>query len=52
MGVILKKPNRKVIISKFYKVISLLNYLEKVAEKIIVIKLSYIAKNSNFLYED
>ena len=52
MGVILKKPNRKATISKSYKVVSLLNCLGKVAEKIIATRLSYIAENSDLLYED
>ena len=52
MGVILKKPNRKAIISKSYKIVLLLNCLGKVAEKIIATRLFYIAKNSNLLYED
>ena len=52
MGVILKKLNKKAIISKFYRVVSLLNCLGKVAEKIIATRLSYIAENSNLLYED
>ena len=52
MGVILKKPNRKATISKSYKVISLLNCLEKIAEKIIITKLFYITKNSNLLYKN
>ena len=49
MGVILRKENRKVIISKFYKVVSLLNYIRKVVEKIIATKLFYIAKTTNLL---
>ena len=52
MGVILKKPNRKATIPKSYRVVSLLNCLGKVAEKIIATRLSYTAENSNLLYED
>ena len=52
MGVILKKPNRKATIPKSYRVVSLLNCLGKVAEKIIATRLSYIAENSDLLYED
>ena len=52
MGVILKKPNKKATIPKSYRVVSLLNCLEKVAEKIIATRLSYIAKNSNLLYKN
>ena len=49
MSVILKKSNRKAIISKSYRVVSLLNYLKKVAEKIIAARLSQIAETSDFL---
>ena len=52
MGVILKKPNRKATIPKSYRVVSLLNCLGKVAEKIIATRLFYIVENSNLLYED
>src|SRR5438034_7279254 len=49
---ILRKENRKATISKSYKVVSLLNCLRKVAEKIIATKLSYIAESSNLLDSD
>jgi hypothetical protein len=44
VSIILKKLNKKAINLKFYKVILLLNYLEKVIEKIIAARLFYIAK--------
>ena len=49
MGVILRKENRKATIPKSYRVVSLLNYMGKIAEKIIAARLSYIAKVSNLL---
>ena len=49
VGVILKKPNRKATIPKSYRVVSLLNCLGKVAEKIIAARLSYIAKITDLL---
>ena len=49
---ILRKENKKVIIPKFYRVISLLNYIKKITEKIIVARLSYIAETSNLLDTD
>ena len=49
MSVILKKSNRKAIISKSYRVVSLFNYLRKVAEKIIAARLSYTAEISDLL---
>ena len=49
MEVILRKENRKATIPKSYRVVSLLNCMEKVAEKIIAARLSYIAENSNLL---
>src|SRR6266480_5745514 len=52
VGVILKKPNRKATIPKFYRVVSLLNCLGKVAEKIIAARLSYTAETSDLLYTD
>ena len=50
--VILRKENRKATISKFYKVISLLNCMRKVAEKIIATRLFYIAETSDLLDSD
>jgi len=52
VGVILKKPNRKATISKFYRVVSLLNCLGKVAEKIVAARLSHTAEISDLLYTD
>ena len=52
MGVIIRKENRKATISKSYKVVSLLNYMRKVAEKIIATRLSYIAEISDLLNSD
>ncbi len=52
VGVILKKPNRKATIPKFYRVVSLLNCLGKVAEKIIAARLSYTAETSDLLHID
>ena len=49
MGVILRKGNRKATIPKSYRVVSLLNCMEKVAEKIIATRLSYIAETTNLL---
>ena len=49
---ILKKSNKRVIISKSYRVISLLNCLKKVAEKIIAVRLSHTAETSDLLYTD
>ena len=52
IGVILKKQNRKAIIPKSYRVVSLLNCLDKVAEKIIVTRLSYLAESMDLLNSD
>ena len=52
VGVILKKPNRKATISKSYRVVSLLNCLRKVAEKIVAARLSHTAEISDLLYTD
>jgi len=52
VGVILKKSNRKTTISKSYRVVSLLNCLKKVAEKIIAARLSYTAEMSDLLNID
>ena len=51
IGVVLKKPNKlDDTIPKAYRVISLLNYLGKVAEKIITTRLSYLAETIDLLY--
>ena len=47
--IILKKQNRKATIPKSYRVVSLLNCLGKVAEKIIATRLSYLAESMNLL---
>src|SRR5436190_13598965 len=52
VGVILRKGNRKATISKSYRVVSLLNCMRKVAEKIIAIRLSYTAETSDLLDAD
>jgi len=52
VGVILKKPNRKATIPKSYRVVSLLNCLGKVAEKIVAARLSHTAEISDLLYTD
>ena len=44
VGIILKKQNRKATIPKSYRVISLLNCLGKIAEKIIASRLAYLAE--------
>src|SRR5947207_15538461 len=49
---ILRKENRKATISKSYRVVSLLNCLGKVAEKIIATRLYYIAETSDLLNSD
>src|SRR5204862_4474292 len=52
IGVILKKQNRKATIPKSYKVISLLNCLGTVAEKIIATRLSFLAESTDLLDSD
>src|SRR5438034_6051093 len=52
VGVVLRKGNRKATISKSYRVVSLLNCMGKVAEKIIATRLSYIAETSDLLDSD
>src|SRR5438034_3486114 len=49
VGVILRKENRKATIPKSYRVVSLLNCMGKVAEKIIATRLSYIAETTDLL---
>ena len=49
-GVILKKPNRDASLPKSYRVISLLNYLEKIFKKIIVKKLAHLANTLNIIH--
>ena len=49
----MKKPNKlDYSISKSYRVISLLNYLKKVVEKIIVMTLSNFCKEKELLHND
>ena len=38
--------------SKLYRLISLINCLDKIAEKIVAERLSYFAKTTNLLYND
>jgi hypothetical protein len=52
VDVILKKKNRKAIISKSYRVVSLLNCLEKIAKKIVATRLSFTAEISDLLTTD
>ena len=52
ISVILKKLNRKATISKSYKMILLLNYLGKVAEKIIATRLFFLTKLIDLLNPD
>src|SRR5438034_761170 len=47
-----KKSNRKASLSKFYRVISLLNFMTKTAEKIIVFRLAYLANITNIINFD
>ena len=49
IGVILRKQNRKATILKSYRVVSLLNCLGKVAEKIIATRLSCLAESTDLL---
>ena len=49
---ILKKSNRKASLSKFYRVISLLNSMTKTAEKIIASRLAYLANTTNIVNFD
>ena len=50
---VLKKPNKlDNTIPKAYRVISLLNCLGKVAEKIIATRLSYLAETTDLLYPE
>ena len=51
-GIILKKPNKSnYSISKAYRIITLLNCLGKVAEKLIAMRLSYTAKTNDKLLD-
>jgi len=50
--VILKKQDRPSQIPKSYRVISLLNCLGKVAEKIVATRLGYLAETTNLLYPE
>jgi len=52
VGVIIRKGNRKATIPKSYRVVSLLNCMGKVAEKIIATRLSYTAETSDLLDAD
>src|SRR5947207_644650 len=48
----IRKKNRKATISKSYRVVSLLNCMGKIAEKIIATRLSYIVETSDLLDSD
>jgi reverse transcriptase-like protein len=52
IDIILKKPNRKASLPKSYRVISLLNCLAKIAEKIIATRLAYLAGVTNIVNFD
>src|SRR5205809_2221085 len=49
---ILKKPNRKASLLKSYRLISLLNFMSKTAEKIIASRLAYLANTTNIVNFD
>ena len=52
-GVILKKPNKPDYTApKAYKIIALLNCLEKISEKIIATRLSCLAETSDLLHNE
>jgi len=51
-GIILKKPNRDASLPKSYRVISLLNCLGKISEKIIAKRLAFLANTSNIIHFD
>lgn len=52
IGAILKKSNRKATLPKSYRVISLLNCLAKIAEKIIATRLAYLAGTTSIVNFD
>src|SRR5438046_3891573 len=52
VSVIIRKENRKATISKSYKIVSLLNCMKKIAEKIIAIRLLYTTEISDLLDAD
>ena len=51
-GIILKKLNRDASLPKSYRVISLLNCLGKISEKIIARRLAFLANTSNIIHFD
>ena len=51
-GVILKKPNRNASLPKSYRIISLLNCLGKISEKIIARRLAFLANTINIIHFD
>src|SRR5204862_5155887 len=51
-GVILKKLNRNASLSKSSKIISLLNCLGKISEKIIAKRLAFLANTTNIIHFD
>ena len=52
IGVILKKPNRENSNPKSYRLVSLLNCLGKIAEKLIAERLAFYAETTDLLYND
>ena len=48
----IKKLNKNASLSKSYRIISLLNCLKKVAEKIIAERLTFLANTLNIVYFD
>src|SRR5437016_7125909 len=53
IGVIIKKPNKENYLDpKSYRLISLINCLGKIAEKIVVERLSCFAETTDLLYDD
>ncbi len=52
MGVILRKLEKKRnwLELKFYRTILLVNYLNKIAEKIITVRLIYLAQTTDLLH--
>lgn len=52
IGVVLSKPNKKASLPKSYRIISLLDCMGKISEKIIATRLSYLAFTTDLLYHD
>ena len=51
-GVVLSKPNRNKALPQSYRIISLLNCLGKITEKIIAQRLAFLAETTDLLYSD